>query len=86
MRSKDQLRLLTPADAVAINRKMRDMRFDWLTLLESLWKYQPNVVLLVIGLPPTVARSGPRTSPGQAVDPQALQEFMVAPAKQLSTR
>ena len=70
MRSKDQLRLLTPADAVAINRKMRwhevRLAYSAQIALETEVGYQPNVVLLVIGLPATVARSGLRTSPGQA--------------------
>jgi len=60
--------------------------FSAQTALETEVEYQPNVVLLDIGLPPTVARSGLRRHLVKPGDPQILQEFMAAPAKQLSTR
>jgi len=90
MRSKDQLRLLTPADAIAINRKMRGhevrLAYSAQIALETEVGYQPNVVLLAIGLPATVARSGLRRHLVKPVDPQILQELMMAPTKRLSTR
>jgi DNA-binding response OmpR family regulator len=61
------------------------MAFSTQTALETEVEYQPNVVLLDIGLPATVARSGLRRHLVKPVDPQILQEFMVARTKRLST-
>jgi hypothetical protein len=86
MRSKDHLQLAMPADAVAINRKMRGHEVRLAYSAQIALEISAKRRAVIIGLPATVARSGLRRHLVKPGDPQILQEFMVAPAKQLSTR